>query len=192
MTTSADSAALANARSSFSGTSSTTPMSIDVAIEPRQHPVQGVAVAVVDLAGGERRADRFQLVAGGKECDPQFPVDADFAHAERCDHADLGGVHALAGAEHHLAGLEILAREAPVGAGSFTSARCAMRTWPSSSLVRSCITTAVGARRHHAAGKDAHALPVATEPVHGLPANDVPTRRSTVSPSVFRSAKRTA
>ena len=51
----------------------------DFAAEARQHAVQRVAVAVVDLAGPERRADRSQLVAGGEERDPQSPVNADLA-----------------------------------------------------------------------------------------------------------------
>ena len=43
-----------------------------VAVQSRQHSIEGVAIAVVDLARRKRGADRFQFVAGGKKCDAQF------------------------------------------------------------------------------------------------------------------------
>ncbi len=104
-------------------------------------PCKRVAVAVVDFAGGERRPDRFQFVAGREERDAKLAIDADLAYAQRCDHAELRRVDSLAGAKHELAGLQIFAGETPVGAQPWRArpARRARRF--ASSLARSCMTT---------------------------------------------------
>src|SRR5438105_15019754 len=85
-----------------------------VAIEPRQHSVQRIAIAIVYFAGRKRRADGLELVAGRKKRDAKLAKDADLANAQRCDHSQLGGMDTLAGAEHDLPGFQILTREAPV------------------------------------------------------------------------------
>ena len=67
-----------------------------------------------------------------------------------------------------------------------------MRTPPSTSVARSCMTTVSAPRRHDAAGEDAHALARPDRACSGLPANDSPTRFNVVSSPDFKSAKRTA
>ena len=108
-------------------------------------------------------------------------IDADLADAERRDHAELGRMDALARTEHDLARLQVLAGEAAVlsGLASPRRRRCARRPRLRSS--RSCMTTVSAPcgmtppvkMRTHSRG------PI--EPDHGLPANDSPTRFSTVS-----------
>ena len=86
-----------NALSSSFGSSRTTPRSIELDAEAREHAVQRVAVGVVDLAFLERRADRGELVAGGEERDAQPALHLDFADAERGDQAELGRADQLSG-----------------------------------------------------------------------------------------------
>jgi hypothetical protein len=62
-----------------------------LAIEPREHAVQRVAVRVVDLAFPQRGADGLQLVAGGEESDAKLPVHRDLADAQRRDESQLRG-----------------------------------------------------------------------------------------------------
>src|SRR5207253_9404793 len=52
-------------------------------VEASEHPVQGVAVGVVDLAFLQRGADGGELVAGREERDAQPAPDAYFGEAER-------------------------------------------------------------------------------------------------------------
>ena len=128
-----------------------------VAIEPRQHAVQRVAIAVVDLAGAKRRADGLELVAGGEEGDAQPAIHAHLAHAERRDRAELGRAHSLSCREHRLPRAQVLAGEAPI------LARLAHRARGDSDLVvgfgRALLHhDGIGAGRHDAAGENAHAF----------------------------------
>ena len=128
-----------------------------VAVEPRQHAVQRVAVAVVDLAGRQRRADRHQLVAGREERHAQPAIDRDFADPQRRHRSQLGRAHPLPGTEHHLTGLEVLAGEAPVLAR--LRDRACGDGHPAGNLARALLhDDGVGAFRHHRAGEDAHRL----------------------------------
>src|SRR6267378_2798284 len=54
-------------------------------VEASEHPMQGVAVGVVDLAFLQRGADGGELVAGREERDAQLTLDAYFGEAERSD-----------------------------------------------------------------------------------------------------------
>ena len=89
----------------------------DVAVEPGKHAVERVAVTVVDLSGRERRANRLQLIAGGKESDANLPIDGHLTDAQRRDHSKLGGPYPLPGAKHHLSRLEIFSGETTVLTG---------------------------------------------------------------------------
>ena len=73
-----------------------------IAVEAHQHAVDRVAVAVVDLARAELRADGPELVAGREERDAKLAVDRDLADPERGHHAELRRVHELPGAEDEL------------------------------------------------------------------------------------------
>ena len=151
-----------------------------VAIEARQHPVERVAVAVVDLARGERRADRLQLVAGREERDAQLPVDGDLADAERGHHPELRGAHELPRLEHDLPALQVLAGEAAV-LPAFATAPAAIRTRSPSALARSCITTVSAPAGITPPVKMRTHCPGPTVAADGLPANDSPTRARVVS-----------
>jgi hypothetical protein len=129
-----------------------------VAAEAREHPVQRVAVAVVDLACGQRRADRLQLVAGREVGDAEPPVDAYLADADRSQHPELRRLHALPRAEHDLSPLQVLTREATVG----PRRRDRVRRDPHALALDAGAFLhhdGVRARRHHAAREDAQALP---------------------------------
>ncbi len=80
----------------------------------REHAVQGVAVRVVNLALRERRANRNEFVAGGKERDAQPAQHFDFRDAERSHQPKVGGAHRLPGAQHRDARLQVFARGAHV------------------------------------------------------------------------------
>ena len=151
-------AAVANARSSASGTSGTTPMSTISQSSRVEHAVERVAVAVVDLAGGERRADRLQLVAGREERDAQLAVDRDLADAERRQHAELRRAHGLARRGTRPARASGPRRRSGGSGPALPTAPAAMRT-PRRILARTLLHhDRVGARGHDAAGEDAHAL----------------------------------
>ena len=177
MTTSAVAAALANARSSASGSSRHDAHVDDVAAEARQHAVQRVAVAVVDLARAERRADRAQLVAGREERDAQLAVDRALrrCRATRACRARPGAPAARRGTRR--AALQVLAREAPVLARLLTAPAATRHAVRRSRVARSCITTVSAPCGITRAGHDAHGTrPAPTSPSNGLPANDSPTR----------------
>src|SRR6202163_4135017 len=128
-----------------------------VAIEPRQHAVQRIAIAVVDLAGLKRRADGLELVAGRKKRDAKLAKDADLADAQRCDHSQLGGMDTLAGAEDDLPGLQVLTRKAPVlSRFRHRTGRNANATGVFDGALLH--HDGVGAPRHDAASEDAHAF----------------------------------
>src|SRR5690606_41635993 len=80
----------------------------------------GVAVAVVQLAGVERQPRWDQFVAGRQYRHPQAPVDADAVDAERGEQADIDGTQAMAAGEYRLAGGDVLATVADV----FVDAGC--------------------------------------------------------------------
>jgi hypothetical protein len=61
----------------------------DVHVQPAQHAVQGVAVAVVDLPRAERLADRGEFVAGREERHARPAPHAYLADAERGDEAEM-------------------------------------------------------------------------------------------------------
>ena len=125
--------------------------------KPRQHAVERVAIAVVDLAFGERLPDRDELVAGREECNPQPPVDRDFVDAERGHHADLRGPQRLTVAEQDAAALQVLAGEAPVLSGLAHRSRSDRHA--AGRLLRALLhDDRVGARRHDRAGEDADRL----------------------------------
>ena len=126
-----------------------------------------VAIAVVDLALSQRRADRPELVAGREERDAQLPVDGDFADAERGHHSELGRVDTLPGPEDDLPRLEILAGEAPVLPRLGDCARGDAH--PPILLVRAFLHhDGVGTLGHHATGEDAHTLAGADGDTAGL------------------------
>ena len=52
---------------------------------------QGDPVGVVDLARGQRRARRLQLVAGRQDCDPRAAAHGQLPHAQRGKQAQGGG-----------------------------------------------------------------------------------------------------
>src|SRR5207247_9375457 len=58
-------------------------------VEASEHPIQGVAVGVVDLAFLQRGADGGELVAGREERDAQPAPNAYFGAAERSDEPQL-------------------------------------------------------------------------------------------------------
>jgi hypothetical protein len=74
-------------------------------------------VGIIDLAVGQRRAGAHDLVAGRDERHAQRPVAADAVAPRRGDGRKLLGPEAGAGAGGRLAGLQVLAGLAGVGAG---------------------------------------------------------------------------
>lgn len=76
--------------------------------------MQGVPVAVVDAAGVEWFADRAQLVAGGKECDPQTPLHLHFRYAKRRQQAQIGWMQHPALRKSRLSRLQVFSLQSPV------------------------------------------------------------------------------
>jgi len=127
----------------------------DLAIQSREHSIQRVAVAVVDLARAERLANRAELVAGRKERDAELAIDRDFDDAERREHPELRRANGLTGAKHRRTTLEILARKTPIRPGLHDRAfgdRHAARKLGGALLHHD----GVGTGRHHTASENAH------------------------------------
>ena len=117
--------------------------------------MQGVAVAVVDLAGAERAPDRGDLVAGGHHRHAQAAAHAHLGDAERGDEAELGGAAALAGGDRHPALGEVLAGVAQVLALLLTGGDEHAIVLAAGHFLHD---DGVGALRDGGAGHDAHRL----------------------------------
>ena len=76
----------------------------------------GVRVAVHHLSGTGVLVDLDQLGAGREDRHPGTAVHDDGGAADRRQHAQVGGAEHAAGPHHRRAGLDVLAREADVGA----------------------------------------------------------------------------
>ena len=126
-----------------------------LATHARQHAVDRVAIAVVNLALGERQAYRNQFVAGGKKHHAQRPNHAHFTDTERGQQPEFCGANDAAFGQCHCTLFQILACVAHVlalhharGEGDrFGVCPCPLLH-----------DDRVAAFRHHAAGEDAHAL----------------------------------
>ena len=117
--------------------------------------MQGVAVAVVDLAGAERAPDRGDLVAGGHHRHAQAAAHAHLGDAERGDQAELGGAAALARGDRHPALGEVLAGVAQVLAFLLPGGDEHALVLAAGHLLHD---DGVGALRDGRAGHDAHGL----------------------------------
>ena len=137
--------------------------------------MERVAVAVVDLAGLERRADRASSSpveknatrACGRRATSLMPSEASMPIS--------AGLERLAAPEHDAARLQVLAGEAAVLARLGDGAR-AIVTRPSRSSARSCITTVSAPAGMTPPVKMRTAWPGPIAPACGCPANDSPTR----------------
>ena len=127
----------------------------DFHAEPRQHAIQGIAVAVIDQAVRERLAYRAQLIAGREKGHLDIPADLDLGQAHGGQHAQIGGRQPRAFGEHPVAPRQVFAGLAHVvprlDARADTNA-------PGGSLGLFLHDHAVRARRHERAGHNARAL----------------------------------
>ena len=127
--------------------------------------MQGVAVAVIDLAGRQRRADRRQFVAGREEGDAQPAPDRHLDDAERGDQPQFGRTDALAGGQRNGAARQVLA-----GAPGVLAFFLAGGNDDGAVLDARHLLYHHGIRpgRQDSAGHDAHRLPLADQPGEGV------------------------
>ena len=126
-----------------------------LATEVGQHAEHRVAVRIEDLARAGRAAELHEFVAGREERDAQPAVHRDLDHADRREHPEFGGAHALSLVEHDGAGLQILAGLADVLPGLRAGAERDVAVGRLRTLLHD---HRVAIRRDDGAREDAHGL----------------------------------
>ena len=78
---------------------------------------QAIRIGGYDLVGPRHGTRLHELIAGREDGDQRLPVHRDLRVAAGGGESDRRGVEAVPGAEHHLAGTEVAAGLADMGAG---------------------------------------------------------------------------
>ena len=128
----------------------------DLDAQALQGADQAEAVAVVDAAGVQALPQVAQLVARREQRHTQAPHHLNFSDAQRCDEPHVGRPQHAARSQRRLALGQVFATTAAVLAG-LDDARVDVHT-RSVNAAQLLRHHGVGARRHHRAGHDAHAL----------------------------------